>query len=58
MKVVHIFDGEYGCEENAEPKCVVTLEDESGTRKEVIKTDSWLTEHGITEGSEWPADEV
>ena len=50
----HIFDGDYGCEENAEPTVTVTLESETGERREQTAADSWLRRNGLDVGSVWP----
>lgn len=65
-KIKQIFDGDYGCEETCsetgqakEPMVSVTLveEDTGENGKEPIKyvtvPDSFLTEHGLEEGSDW-----
>ena len=56
-KIIQIFDGEYGCEEQAsgaKPKVSVTLENEVGEQKYVSVEDEWLMENHLNEGAIWP----
>lgn len=56
-KIKQIFDGEYGCEERLpgeKQKCLVTLEDETGAKRQLGVEDEWLTAQGLDEGSIWP----
>lgn len=56
-KIVHIFDGEYGCEElpaGAKPRVSVTLENEKGEQKYKTVEDDWLVERDLDAGSVWP----
>lgn len=56
-RIIHIFDGDYGCEERPEdcgPMVSLTLENESGERKLVNADDEWLKKAGLKEGSPWP----
>ena len=44
-RIKQIFDGEYGCEERPDgekARCVVTLENERGERRELSVYDDWL----------------
>ena len=46
-RIKQIFDGEYGCEERPDgekARCVVTLENERGERRELSVYDDWLKE--------------
>ena len=58
--IKHIFDGEYGCEENTfdqgEPMVSVTLINEAGEEKMENAADSWLTLNQLDVGSKWPDD--
>ena len=58
-RIKQIFDGEYGCEERSDEekaRCVVTLENERGERRELSVYDDWLKEKHLEEGSEWTAE--
>ena len=58
-RIKQIFDGEYGCEERPDEekaRCVVTLENERGERRELSVYDDWLKEKHLEEGSEWTAE--
>ncbi len=58
-RIKQIFDGEYGCEERPDgekAKCVVTLENELGEKRELRVYDDWLKENHLEEGSEWTAE--
>lgn len=58
-RIKQIFDGEYGCEERSDEekaRCVVTLENERGVRRELSVYDDWLKEKYLEEGSEWTAE--
>lgn len=58
-RIKQIFDGEYGCEERPDgekARCVVTLENERGERRELSVYDDWLKEKHLEEGSEWTAE--
>ena len=60
-KIKQIFDGEYGCEERQpgeKQKCLVTLENETGAKRQLNVEDEWLTAQGLDEGSIWPGDEM
>lgn len=60
-KIKQIFDGEYGCEERQpgeKKKCLVTLENETGAKRQLNVEDEWLTAQGLDEGSIWPEDEM
>ena len=55
----HIFDGEYGCEERTGETekgtmLSLTLVNELGAEKYVPAEESFLSEHGLEVGSEWP----
>lgn len=55
--ITHIFDGDYGCEEQTTDKkqsVSVTLKNEAGEEKIVSVTDEWLTENRLDIGSVWP----
>lgn len=56
--IKHIFDGEYGCEDNTcdkgEPMVSVTLVNELGETVYENVPDSWLRLNGLDVGSEWP----
>lgn len=56
-KIVHIFDGEYGCEESttgAKPRVSVTIENEAGERRYELVEDEWLIENQLDVGDSWP----
>jgi len=51
-RIKQIFDGEYGCEERSDEekaRCVVTLENERGERRELSVYDDWLKEKHLEE---------
>ena len=53
-RIKQIFDGEYGCEERSDEekaRCVVTLENERGERRELSVYDDWLKEKHLEEGT-------
>ncbi|MBE5917598.1 MAG: hypothetical protein E7273_12250 [Pseudobutyrivibrio ruminis] len=59
MKTIkHIFDGDFGCEEqtNNKPTVSVTLIDENGTESYVTVEDEWLTANKLNIGDAWPTD--
>jgi RimJ/RimL family protein N-acetyltransferase len=54
-KIIHIFDGDYGCEEQSGPPMVtVTLSNDSGEQKVLRIPDFMLTKNGLDVGSIWP----
>ena len=54
-KIKHIFDGDYGCEENNFPRTVsVTLINEKNEERIENVSDIWLIENNLNEGSVWP----
>lgn len=58
-RMKQIFDGEYGCEERPDgekARCVVTLENELGEKRELSVYDDWLKEKHLEEESEWTAE--
>ena len=51
-RIKQIFDGEYGCEERPDEekaRCVVTLENERGERRELSVYNDWLKEKHLEE---------
>jgi hypothetical protein len=55
-KIIHIFDGDYGCEEQTgTPTVTVTLTNEAGQQRIIRVPDSLLTKNGLDVGSVWPA---
>ena len=53
-KIKHIYEADYGCEERLpgdKPKCLVELEDENGSRKNIEVEDEWLRLNNLNEGS-------
>lgn len=56
--IKHIFDGEFGCEENTYDKgevmVSVTLVDQHGNERYENVPDSWLTRNSLDVGSSWP----
>ena len=57
-KIIHIFDGDFGCEENfsKKPTVSVTLEDENGNKSFVTVEDKWLVDHNLDIGDFWIED--
>jgi RimJ/RimL family protein N-acetyltransferase len=54
-KIIHIFDGDYGCEEQSGPPMVtVTLANKAGEQKVLRIPDFMLTKNGLDVGSIWP----
>jgi len=54
-KIKHIFDGDYGCEENNGPRMgSVTVINEKNEEKIENVPETWLTENNLDVGSEWP----
>ena len=57
-KIVHIFDGDYGCEENmaagGELMVSVTVRNENGEEMTESVPDAWLRKNKLDIGSEWP----
>jgi len=57
MKIIkHIFDGDFGCEESAskKPMVSVTLMDDSGEESFITIEDDWLCKQNLDVGSKWP----
>lgn len=56
-KIIHIFDGDYGCEEHqtipGESMVSVTLRNENKEEKRVTVADSWLRKNHLDIGSIW-----
>ena len=54
-KIKHIFDGDYGCEDNKTHNMVsVTLVNETFEEKIENVPEIWLTKNNLGVGSEWP----
>ena len=55
-KIRHIFDGDFGCEEQDSDEMMVsiTLANEAGDEKLETVPDAWLVKNGLEVGSEWP----
>lgn len=54
-KIKHIFDGDYGCEDNVTHNMVsVTLVNEALEEKIESVPEIWLTKNNLDVGSEWP----
>lgn len=56
-KIVHIFDGDYGCEAlqpGEKPKVSVTLQNELNETKFISVEDEWLLDNGLDVGAVWP----
>ena len=49
-RVLHIYEGDYGCEEHAEPTAEVVLEAADGSRKTISYSDAALYTLDIFEG--------
>ncbi|MFQ9435998.1 MAG: hypothetical protein ACLR1R_06420 [Ruminococcus callidus] len=49
-RVLHIYDGDYGCEEHAEPTAEVVLKAADGSRKTISYSDAALYTLDIFEG--------
>ncbi len=60
MKTIkHIFDGDFGCEENInkKPTVSVTLIDEDNNESYITVEDEWLTNNGLNIGDTWPEED-
>ena len=56
-KIIRIQEDDFGCEERPEdwePQVIVTLEDDSGHRRQLRAADRLLLEQGLDVGSIWP----
>ena len=53
MKIKHIYEDDYGCEESEIIYCIVELEDENGTTSTVRVPDRFLKENELNTGSCW-----
>lgn len=55
-KIRHIFDGDFGCEEQDSDEMMVsiTLANEAGDEKLETVPDAWLVKNGLEVGSKWP----
>lgn len=54
--IKHIFDGEYGCEDQQDQraKLSLTLVNEAGEERYATATEEWLTAKNLNEGDIWP----
>ncbi len=60
LRIKHIFDGDYGCEEGLsdEKKVSVTLINESEEEKYISVKDKWLIRNNLDIGSYWPMETI
>ena len=54
-KIVHIYEADYGCEERQpgeELRCLLELENKDGDTRNIEVPDKWVSDNGLSEGSE------